>query len=266
MNLQGKRVLLTGASGGIGYPLALALAARGALLVLVDLDGNRLEEIAREIAVKGGKAVAMAVNLQADTAPQTVTQAIKLLGGLDILINNAGILDFTRFQDQSPQRITQTMALNAIVPMQLAHAALAHFAPRNGGHIVNVGSAFGSIGFPHYAAYSASKFALRGFSEALRRELLDSDIKVTYIAPRATRTRLNSAATERMMAASGMAMDDPEAVAAMIVKAIEQEKREVFIGRPESIFARLNGVLPGLVDLGLKKQTRVARTYTEAVL
>jgi len=126
---------------------------------------------------------------------------------------------------------------------------------------VMIGSILGSLGFPHYATYCATKFAIHGFSQALRRELCDTNISVTYIAPRGVNTPMNDAATLAMLAKTGGNIDDPEKVAQMIVKAIEHQKQEVFIGQPETFFAWLNGVLPSAVNLGLKKQARLAREF-----
>ena len=264
MSLNGKRILLTGATGGIGYPLAQLLAEKGARLALVDRNGERQQDICAEIVRAGGEAVSLVLDLG---LPQAVDSAVAMakqaLGGIDILINNAGLIDFTLFQQQSPARIEQLMQINAVVPMRLAHAVLPHMLAQGEGRIVNIGSTFGSIGFPHHAVYSASKFALRGFSEALRRELDDSGVEVSYIAPRATKTALNDSAAVRMMEANNIAMDDPALVAQAIVRAIEQGRKECYIGGPESIFARLNGILPRLVDLGLKKKTRVAHAFAD---
>ena len=90
---------------------------------------------------------------------------------------------------------------------------------------------------------------------------MDSGVDVTYIAPRATRTALNNNATNQMLAAIGANMDNPEDVADLIVKAIIQKRKEYSIGAPESFFARLNGILPRLVDIGLQKQTRIGRQF-----
>lgn len=264
MNLNGKRILLTGATGGIGRPLALQLAARGARLVLVDRNAAGLESLRIDIAARGASATVLVADLLQPQAPaEVVAQATEVLGGIDILVNNAGLIDFILFQQQSPARIAQIMQLNAVVPMLLAQAVLPQMLARQHGRIVNVGSTFGSIGFPHHAAYSASKFALRGFSQALRRELVDSGVSVTYVAPRATRTDLNDTRAVEMMRANGIAMDDPAQVAGIIADAIETGRKECYIGFPESLFARLNGILPGLVDQGLKEKTRVAHGYAD---
>jgi short-subunit dehydrogenase len=127
--------------------------------------------------------------------------------------------------------------------------------------IVNVGSTFGSIGFPGFAAYSASKFAVRGFSEALRRELADSAIRVHYVAPRATSTALATDRVRAMNAELGVGMDSPETVAAAIERVLCEGRRELLLGAPERLFAKLNALLPTLVDRSLRRQLAVVRRY-----
>lgn len=262
MKLQAKRILLTGAAGGLGQEIALQLAEQGATLALVDRNAEGLNQLCAQIIQSGGKATSIVNDFSAENAAEVViAEAMQQLGSIDILINSAGLLDFTAFATQSPARISQIMTVNAIVPMQLTRALLPSLIQKNAGHIVNIGSIFGSIGFPHYASYSASKFALRGFSQALRRELFDSNIKVTYIAPRAIKTPINNAASSQMMQATNTNMDEPKVVAAEIIAAIIKQKDEHYIGQPESLFAWLNGLLPSLVSNGLKKPTLIARQY-----
>lgn len=146
--------------------------------------------------------------------------------------------------------------LNLVVPMLLARIILPGLVAAGTGRIVNVGSTFGSIAFPWFAVYSASKFGLRGFSQALRRELAGSGVGVTYVAPRAARTRLNTGAVYRMAEAVKMRLDEPRWVAGRVVEAIERERDEVYLGWPESLFVRVNALLPGLVDRALRRQTR----------
>ena len=262
MNLANKRIILTGAAGGIGYRLALLLASKGAHLALVERNAPRLAEICNEINQSGGNAVAIALDLTAEgAATQVIESALQSLGGIDIVINNAGIMDFTLYDRQSPERISQVINVNVIAPMLLVRAALPPMLAQNSGQIVNIGSAFGSIGFAHFATYCTSKFAMRGFSEALRRELADSKVGVSYISPRAAKTPLNDDITTQMLVETKTNMDEPDYVAEQIVQAIEREAKEYFIGQPESFFARLNGVFPRLVDGGLLKNTRIARKY-----
>ena len=137
--------------------------------------------------------------------------------------------------------------------MQMTREVLPAMLGQGCGRIVNIGSMFGSIGYPGFAAYSASKFALRGFSQALRRELSGTGIGVTYVAPRAVRTAFNPPAVHLMAERRIMHMDEPAWVASRIVRAIESERNEAYLGFPESLFARLNGVFPSLVDSALRK-------------
>lgn len=264
MRLKGKRILMTGATGGIGRHLATMLAAEGAELALVDFDAQRLKAFVHEIGATGGLAHEIIADFNhAHAAQGVVDAALQQMGGIDLLINNAGVMDFTTFERQSQERIAQMVQINLTVPMQLVRAALPAMQARNSGQIVNIGSIFGSLGFPHYATYCATKFAIRGFSQSLRRELADTAIKVTYIAPRAVKTPLNDEATQRMLEAAGIAMDDPQKVAGLILKAILAQTDEYYIGHPESFFAWLNGLLPGIVSRGLLKQTRLAKPYAE---
>ncbi|PKO25132.1 MAG: short chain dehydrogenase [Betaproteobacteria bacterium HGW-Betaproteobacteria-8] len=262
MSLAGKRVLLTGATGGIGRHLALKLAAEGAELALVCYDAQKLKALADVISSRGGKVSVIVADFNHAHAAQGVAEAALLkMHGVDMLINNAGILDFVLFAQQSPERIAQMIQVNLTVPMQLIRALLPDFIARNSGQIVNIGSIFGSIGFPHYASYSATKFAMRGFSQALRRELAGNDIAVTYVAPRAVKTPINDAVATEMFKATGTNLDEPEFVAEKILQAIKRGNHDCYIGQPESFFAWLNGFLPSLVSLGLKKQTAIAQTY-----
>lgn len=263
MSLQDKKILLTGAAGGIGRLLALELAAKGARLALVERDLAKAEAVCQEVAALGGLAKSLVADLSSAAGLESlVQQAWDALNGLDVLINNAGIMDFTRFEQQDKKRIELTINTNVTAAILLARDAVPLFLKQGSGHIVNIGSALGTIGLAHYATYCASKFAMRGFSEALRRELADSSIAVTYIAPRATKTPLNSENTIRMMEATGTAMDDPQQVAKIIANAIEQQRKEILIGQPEGFFAKLNGLLPRVVDMGLRQKTRIAREFT----
>lgn len=262
MNLSGKRILITGAGGGIGALLALALAKKGGVLLLADRQTGPLEKLRSEIEASGGKASVAAADLLLEEAPQQLADAaLRELGEVDVLINLAGILSFSLFQNESAQSIERLWRINVIAPMQLTRILLPHMLARGSGRIVNIGSVFGSIGFAYFSCYSANKFATRGFSQALRRELEGTGVGVTYIAPRYTRTPINAGAVSRMSEALKMNMDDPDVVAENIVRAIETDAKEYYIGFPESLFVRINAILPGVVDGALKKQNVQMREY-----
>lgn len=265
MNLDGARILLTGAAGGIGRCLALALAERGARLALSGRAREPLQALAGELARRGREAAVLPLDLAAVSGHDAlVSRAVAALGGLDVLVNNAGVSRFAPYVHMTAADIVHTVELNVTAPLLLAHAAARHFAAQGRGHIVNVGSALGSLGYPCFSAYSASKFALRGFSEALRRELSGAGVHVLYVAPRATATAMNGAAVRALYEQTGTAMDTPARVAGIIVEALERERSEVYIGWPERFFIALNAVFPRLVDRALARQARLAARHAAA--
>lgn len=262
MNLNSARVILTGASGGIGSATAEALVKSGAQLLLVDRQAEGLQKLANRLRADGAQVHAFPADLTRAADRQAVPEhATRVLGGVDLLVNNAGLLHFNPFEDEDPQAMERLLNVNVVAPILLARAVLPLMQRQGHGRIVNIGSIFGSIGFPYFASYSASKFALRGFSEALRRELGGSGVGVTYIAPRATRTSLNRSAVNRMNEALKVAMDSPERVAAAVVDALRRDRDEVYLGWAESLFVRLNGLMPRLVDRALGKQRDTMQKY-----
>ncbi|MCB1870932.1 MAG: SDR family oxidoreductase [Gammaproteobacteria bacterium] len=263
MKLQNARVLLTGGAGGIGSAIAEQLSQRGATLALIGRNELVLRSLAARLGDKGGSAHVVYANLlDPEARTQAVSQATELLGGVDLLINCAGMSSFQPFPEQSPELLENIIQLNLITPMLLTRQLLPQMLQRGGGQIVNIGSTFGSIGFAWFTAYSASKFGLRGFSEALRRELEGSGVKVTYIAPRAVKTALNSGAVYRMAEATRMNLDEPDWVARKIVTAIEADAKDLHLGAPEKYFSRLNGFLPRLIDAGLRRQNKLMGQFT----
>jgi short-subunit dehydrogenase len=262
MKLENTTVLLTGAGGGIGSLVALGLARRGARLALLDHNAKALDEVAAAVREAGGHALPLALDLLDPLQRQAALEkALEGLGGIDLLINNAGLMSFRPFAEESPERLQALVRLNLETPLLLTRALLPGMLARGRGRIVNVGSTFGSIGFAWFAAYSASKAGLQGLSEALRRELADTPVGVTYIAPRAVRTPLNTGPVMRMAERVKMNMDEPAWVAQRIVAAIEEDRKELFLGFPESLFVRINALLPRLVDLALRGQNRAMEPF-----
>lgn len=255
MNIHSKRILLTGAAGGIGRCLAAQLASRGALLCLVDRDQAAVDRLGASLSDTSMPALTLSGDItQVEERAAIVRHMQETFGGIDILINLAGILDFRRFQDSDPATLQRILQVNVEAPMQLVHAVLPKLIAQGAGRIVNIGSMFGSIGFPGFAVYSASKFALRGFSQALRRELTGTGVGVTYISPRAVKTPLNPEVVNLMAERGMMRMDDAQWVAEQIVRAIEKDSNEAYLGFPEKLFARINAFFPGLIDQGIAKQ------------
>ncbi|HEX5674355.1 MAG TPA: SDR family oxidoreductase [Azonexus sp.] len=262
MKISDSTILITGASGGIGGAIARQLAQRGATLILINRDSDKLAAFAAELRASGGKVIPLAGDLATPGEPARLVQtALDQAGTVDILVNCAGVQNFGFFAEENAADTATLFNINTIAPIALTNALLPHLLKKGKGQIVNLGSIFGSIGFPCFASYSASKFALRGFSEALRRELAGSGIGVTYVAPRFTRTAFNRSAVTRMANALKMNQDEPESVAASVIAAIEHNDRERYLGWPEKLFVRINSILPRLVDPSLIKQAGLMRPF-----
>ncbi|MDQ6954969.1 MAG: SDR family oxidoreductase [Mariprofundaceae bacterium] len=259
MNLKDKRIILTGAAGGMGSILADKLSKAGAKIAMVDANADALQVVCARLS---GVIYPVAADLSSiDGCATAVDVCQQHLGQVDMLINLAGLNSFTDFSEQDPAHIEMMMRVNVLAPMLLTRALLPSFLAHNSGTIVNVGSIFGSIGFAWFSSYSASKFALRGFSEALRRELAETDIQVTYIAPRAVKTPMNDDKIMKMGEATGMNMDEPTMVVNKIIQAIESGKKDWYLGFPESLFVRVNALLPRLVDKALAGQNKIAKIF-----
>lgn len=262
MNLQGKNIVLTGAAGGIGSELARALAVAGARLVLVDRKEGALQAVTAELKSQGFSAAYVVADLsRPEQLAGVVEQSLAALGSVDVLINLAGLMGFRAFAHETDQETALLFQLNVISPMQLTRLVLPHMQTRGSGLIVNVGSVFGSIGFAWFTTYSATKAALQKFSEALRRELAGTGVGVCYVAPRAVRTPFNTDAIYGMAEKTGMHLDEPGWVAARIVDCIVHDRKERYLGFPESWFVRLNGLLPRLIDSAVRKQNRTAGEF-----
>ena len=264
MKLEGQRTVLIGASGGIGRPLARELAAAGARLALVDRSAAPLEALRQELQDGGAECATIVADITRAEGRQRIVEAVtEYMGGVDLLVNTAGLLLFGRFAAQDEETIEQLYQVNLVAPVLLTRAFLPAMVATGRGHVALVGSVLGTLGLPFYTNYVASKFGMRGFAEALRRELAGSGVAVTYVAPRTTRTTINSDAVYRMGAEMGMHVDEPEEVARAIVRAIVGRRREVYLGWPEGLFARLNSLWPALLDRGMGRQTAVMRRYAD---
>ncbi|WP_136255695.1 SDR family oxidoreductase [Onishia niordana] len=252
-----QRILVTGASGGIGRALVKELASTGAQVLASGRNTGTLAALAAE---NPDHISAMAADLTgADDRARLVEAARR--ADCNVLINAAGINHVGLFEHEADDSIATLINVNLTATLQLTHMLLPQLMAARQGQLVNVGSTFGAIGYPSQATYCATKFALRGFSQALRRELADTRVRVLYVAPRATRTTMNSAEVEAMNEALGTAMDSPERVAHAVRSAIEGQREETQIGWPEGLFVRLNAILPRLVDRALHRQLPIIRRF-----
>ena len=262
MKLEARRVLLTGATGGIGRVIAQRLLEEGAHVLLVGRDEGTLGERVQSFAFAGDRVHAHVADLTQRTARDALCEVARQWhGGIDVLINSAGLNPFSMYEDLTPEQIDQCLAVNVQAPMHLCHDLLPWLKARESAAIVNVGSVFGSIGYPGYVAYSATKFAIRGFSEALRRELADSRVMVKHFAPRATQTAMNSSAVEEMNFRLRVTMDPPERVARELIALLKRRRNSAIVGWPEKLFVKVNAVLPGVVDRAVRGQLSIIRAF-----
>jgi short-subunit dehydrogenase len=252
MKLHNRTFLLLGGTGGIGGALINPLLAGGATLIV----GSRNAETFDREGV-----TAVQLDLAAPDLDQQLEWITEQYPDIDGVIHCAGQNRFAAIDQLDVDGIDLQLAVNLRSPILVAR----HFAPRfrkaGTGALVFVGSTFGSIGFPGYTSYCASKFGLRGFSEALRRELADSPVQVVYVAPRATSTAMNPEAVTALNKALGNHMDEPAVVAAQILKAMDRNDRRRFLGWPEKLFVIVNSLLPRLVDRAMLKQLPVIRRF-----
>ena len=251
MKAAEARVLLTGAGGGIGRAAAQALVRAGASVMLVGRSVAQLTSQASELT---GGTHATAERVTWHVADVTDASAVAPLSdsaarwGANVVVHNAGLPSFGRLETLSAHDIQQVLNTNLLAPMLLTQALLPHLRRVPRAQVICVGSALGRLGLPGYSAYCASKFGLRGFAEALRRELADTAIRVQYLGPRATRTKFNSPDVEAYNRTTGTTMDTPETVASALLRLMESEAAERFLGFPEKLAVRLNGLAPGLLD------------------
>lgn len=259
MQLSHARILLTGASGGLGRELALQFAAAGAKLLLAGRDAAKLAALAGSLPAAYSSDCSNAYSSTYSTVLADLSRPEGIAAvagaarefGINVLVNNAGIGSFGLYERQDWPSVEQVLATNLEAPMRLVHALLPMLKEQPEAAIVNIGSTFGSLPFPGFAAYSAAKAGLRGFSQALRRELGDSRVAVIHLAPRAIDTPLNSPAVNALNRALGNRCDSTAAVARQVVAALDSGAAERHFGFPERLFAWLNGFAPALIDRGL---------------
>lgn len=260
MDIADKTIVLTGATGGIGRAIAERTGAAGARLVLVARNAERLAGLLEQLPGAGHRAVA--ADLASERGRRSVVEACRVSRDVAIVINCAGSNDFGLFEDSVPDDVSRLVDINLVSPMLLCLALLPLLRQQPASRIINIGSTFGSIGYPGFSTYCATKFGLHGFTEALRRELSDSTVDVSYIAPRATRTGLNSDTVVAMNDALGTRMDAPALVADEVLRDLRAGAgTDKYLGWPEKLFVRVNAVFPGLVDNSLRKQLPIIRRF-----
>ena len=254
--LQDKRAIITGASGGIGRALALELARAGVDQVLVARRADRLAAVAEEVRRLGGRAEMVVGDVtEAVVRLQALDVARELLGGLDILINNAGVSAHGRFADADPERLRPIMETNFFAPAEFIRSALPLLKTGREPIVVNIGSVLGQRGCPHKSEYSASKFALRGFSEAIRAELSPLGIDLLVVTAGPTDTEFFQHLLEEhgeLPWGEGKPVS-PARVARSTIRAMRLGKHEIVPSWRGWFLSIANRLFPRLVDRAMAR-------------
>ena len=228
--LSGKTALITGASAGIGWASAIALAGEGASLVITARRQERLADLESAVQAAGGKAVSLLGDAtEADTAARAVDLAVQTFGALDILINNVGVGNYKNLVDTSAEEYDEMMDSNMRSTFLFTRYAVPVMIKQGSGTILMISSMAGIYGFGGEAVYCATKFAQVGFAQALDKELRPHGIKVGAICPGGVKTEfaLGKGRTEESVAESEML--DPEDVAGVVLMACTQSPRSRII-------------------------------------
>ena len=250
------RALVTGASRGIGREIAIALAPKCEKLFLVARSQQELESLRGQLSCPD--VVVLSGDLMDQAFVHHLKKEVTAQSGINLLVNNAGASEFVEFGQQSESSIDRLIALNVTSLVRLTQAmlpslrALAGTAAR--AQIINIGSSFSYIGYPGFAVYCATKYAVRGFTQALGRELDGSGVVVRLFSPRATKTEINSESVRAMNRDLGVREDDPADVARQFMVFCAGHAPEYRVGFPEKLFAVINQILPGVVSGAIAKQ------------
>ncbi|HMM15051.1 MAG TPA: SDR family NAD(P)-dependent oxidoreductase [Parvibaculum sp.] len=254
--IRGKTAVITGAASGIGRATALALAREGARVAAVDVDREGLAETAAQIARAGGQVSTYLVDVASRDAVHAFAQEIEsAFGGADIVINNAGVAQVARVEELSFEDFEWVMNIDFWGVVYGTKAFLPQLRAKGEGHIVNVSSVFGLFAVPTQAAYNSAKFAVRGFTEALRHEMRGSGIVVSCVHPGGIKTNIMRNArflqsvqkTVREEAATGfdrLARTTPERAAEVIISGIRKNKGRILIGTDAKILDIIQRLLP----------------------
>ena len=237
-SVRGRVVAITGGARGIGYATARALASRGAKVAIGDLDRELSEKAAGELP---GETAGLALDVtDRESFADFLAAVEERLGPVDVLVNNAGIMPigpFVEEDDATAHRMIDINVHGVIYGMKLA---LPGMLARNDGHIVNIASQAGKVGFPGGATYCATKHAVVGLSEAVRGETRDTGIEISCVMPAVVNTELGSGLVETR----AVKKIEPEDVAEAIVAALEKPKFDVHVPASAGVIGQVVGILP----------------------
>jgi NADP-dependent 3-hydroxy acid dehydrogenase YdfG len=255
--LNGKVVAITGGARGIGRTTAQALVRKGCRVALGDLDLESAEQTAAEL---GGGTVAIQLNVtDRDSFAAFLDEAERQLGPVDVLINNAGIMPVTPFEQESDDSIRRQLDINVYGVIVGTQLAVRRMKARGHGHIVNLASSAGKAGVPGIATYAATKHAVVGLTEAVRAECHGSGVELSYVMPITVNTQL----IEGLVDKRGVKRVEPEDVAKEIVDALELGKVDVYVPRELRVSVTMGTLLPRRAREAVARFMGVTEVMTE---
>ncbi|HET7053254.1 MAG TPA: SDR family oxidoreductase [Solirubrobacterales bacterium] len=256
-SLSGKVVAITGGARGIGRTTAQALVRKGCRVALGDLDLEPAEQTAAEL---GGGTVAIQLNVtERDSFAAFLDEAERQLGPVDVLVNNAGIMPVTPFEQESDDSIRRQLDINVYGVIVGTQLAVRRMKARGSGHIVNLASSAGKAGVPGIATYAATKHAVVGLTEAVRAECRGSGVELSYVMPITVNTQL----IEGLADQRGVKRIEPEDVAKEIVDALELGKVDVYVPRELRASVTLGALLPRRAREAVSRFMGVETVMTE---
>lgn len=255
MDVEGKIVLITGASSGIGLATALAFAKAQSTVVLVSRRGHLLNELAGKINSQGGRAVAITADISDRLAVEELVKGVeKEYGGIDVLVNNAGIGVNNRVLDIKVSDLEQVFAVNFYGPLYLIQVVSPLMMKQAGGCIVNILSINARRTMPKAGGYSASKAALEMLTDSLRMEVATEGIKVINLYPGFTLTPFSQNVLGAKPKGRGRRFAiSPDKVGKAVVKAVQKEKRDSYVTLFDKLLVGTAIHFPGLADWAMKR-------------
>ncbi len=255
--LTGKVALITGASSGIGAATGKALASEGVRVALLARRRERLDVLAGEIQRQGGDTLVCPADVTDSTVAEAVAEGVlDRWGRVDLLVNNAGRGIAASFEATTPEELRALLEVNLVSVLRLTQAVLPGMLKAGSGHIINVSSIVGRRGVPFRSAYSATKFALVGFTECLRQELRESGIHVSLVYPIYTETEFHEVEVRKVAPVYRGPVQSAEQVARAIVRCARRPRPEVYPYRPAKILALLSVLAPAFVDRTMARVIR----------
>jgi short-subunit dehydrogenase len=265
--LREKTALVTGAASGIGRAISLALADEGMRLFLVDINEDGLAQVATEARQRGSEVVSRRCDIgRPAEVSAAVAEVLAKWNGVDILVNNAGITYYGKTEEMSAENWDKVMRINLHAHLQFTRELLPSLLERREAHVLNVCSMFGLFGAPKLVAYCTSKFALVGFSDALRAEHGRNGLGVTALCPGFVSTNLFTSAPlgetqKEPKVPPKFFQVSPERVARAAVRAIRRNRRLVVVESAARLTCMLKRLAPGVMDFffHLGRRKRVAK-------